>query len=65
MIIEKEQYVLATKPFPLCFSDGNGYFKSNFDKADLSTYELCEYELNHMDNPEDYQILKVKVTYEF
>lgn len=65
MIVEKIKYVVATKDYPLCFSDSNGHFRSDFAKADLSTYELCESELRQMKNPENYQILQVKITYEF
>ena len=35
------------------------------DEKVLGTKEECEYNLSEFDGPEEYQILKVEVTYEF
>ena len=65
MIITKEMYTIATKGFPLKFIDWNGEPRSNLSEMVLGTKEECEYNLNTFDEPEEYQILKVEVTYEF
>lgn len=65
MIIETEKYCIATKDFPLQFDDGEGNSVSDFRYAHLDSYEYMKSELEHFDEPENFQILKVKVTYEF
>ena len=65
MIIESKKYAIATKGFPLLFDDGEGNNVSNFEEAFLSSYESTEAELKCCDEPDKYQILEVKVTYEF
>lgn len=64
MIISEEKYCIASKSFPLKFmQDGEEY--DSIDDIVLMTKESCEYELSTYDEPEEFQILKVKVTYEF
>ena len=65
MIIEKKMYCIVGKqPFPLLFYC-DGYSYSVLDESVLSnTYEDCEKELETYDEPEEFQIVPVKVTYE-
>lgn len=65
MIIEKEKYVIATKSFPLEFDDGKGNSVSDFENAYLGNYEDTKSILKSFDEADEYQILKVKVMYEF
>ena len=65
MIIESKKYAIVTKGFPLLFDDGEGNNVSNFEEAFLGSYENAEAELKCYDEPDKYQILEVKVTYEF
>ena len=64
MILRKEMYCIASRSFPLKFYR-NGYEIDELDIDVLRNKEGCEYELETYDEPELYQILKVKVTYEF
>ena len=63
MIISEEKYCIASKEFPLKFYRGNetDYFEHDL----LRTKESCQDELDMYATPKEYQILKVKVTYEF
>ena len=64
MIISEEKYCIASKEFPLKFyrcGNETDYFEHDL----LRSKESAEDELNTYDEPEEYQILKVKVTYEF
>ena len=66
MFIEKKMYAIVGKqPFPLLFyCEGDSY--STLDEGVLSnTYEDCEKELATYDEPEEFQIIPVKITYEF
>lgn len=66
MIIENKKYVIATKSFPLEFDDGSGNRVSDFNDAYIGTYEERKATLDEcFDEPEEFQILEVKVTYEF
>lgn len=66
MRITKEMYTIATKTFPLKFIYRDGNETDILDGDVLTNKETCEYELNELfDEPEEYQILKVEVTYEF
>lgn len=65
MIIEEEKYCIATKSFPLEFDDGRGNMVNDFKDAYLSPYEMTEKYLSYYDEPDEYQLLKVKITYEF
>lgn len=65
MIIENKKYVIATKTFPLKFDNGDGNNVSDFNDACLSSYDETKAELECFDEPDKYQILEVKVTYEF
>lgn len=64
MIIENKKYVIATKSFPLEFDDGSGNMVSDFTDAYLGTYEEIKTQLGYFDEPEEHQILEVKITYE-
>lgn len=64
MKITKEEYCIATKSFPLKFDDGNGNDIDCIEKAALATKEESEEELKTFDNPDDYQVRKVTITYE-
>lgn len=64
MIISEEKYCIVSKEFPLkfyCDGEGTDVLKHNV----LMSKENCEYELSTYDDPEEFHILKVKVTYEF
>ena len=64
MIIEDEKYCIVEKTFPLNFYvDGYGY--SRFGSDVLYEKEACEAELATYDEPNNFQIIKVKITYEF
>lgn len=65
MIIENKKYVIATKSFPLEFADGSGNMVSDFSDAHLGSYDESKSELECFDEPEEYQILEVKIIYEF
>lgn len=65
MIISEEKYCIASKEFPLKFYDNKGYEYDVFNRYILMDKKDCEYELNEYDEPEEYQILKVQVSYEF
>lgn len=65
MIIENKKYVIATKSFPLEFDDGSGNMVRDFNDAYLGTYDEINSELECFDEHGEYQILEVKVTYEF
>lgn len=64
MIIKKEKYCIVGKSFPLKFMyDGNEY--DTITEIMLMDKDECENELKTYDEPEENQIIKVKVTYEF
>ena len=64
MIVTEEKYCIASKEFPLKFYiDGND--TDYFTQEVLMSKEDCEYELSTYDEPDQLQILKVQVTYEF
>lgn len=65
MLIENKKYVIATKFFPLWFDDGTGKAVSDFKDAYLSSYDELKTKLEYFDEPENFQILEVRVTYEF
>lgn len=65
MKIEKTKYAIASKIFPLAFDDGDGYQTDDIDNAYFyDSYEDAEI-IKRFDEPENFQILTVKVTYEF
>ena len=64
MIISEEKYCIASKEFPLKFcrcGNETDYFENDL----LRSKESAEDELSTYDEPEKFQVLKVKVTYEF
>lgn len=64
MRVSKEKYCIASKLFPLMFyEDGTEY--DDIEDIYLTSKESAEDELNTYDEPEEFQVLKVKVTYEF
>lgn len=65
MKIEKTMHCIASKTFPLKFYDYNGCeCESMDDKNVLMTYAECTAQLEDYDEPEEYQILAVRITYE-
>lgn len=66
MKVIEENYCIASKTLPLKFYDHNGN-ESNFIEPCVLFFdkEECEKELKIYDEPNEYQIIKVKVTYEF
>lgn len=64
MIIKEEKYCIVRKSFPLQFmQDGDAY--DTIQEIVLMDKEYCENELKTYDEPEENQIIKVTVTYEF
>ena len=64
MIIKEEKYCIIRKSFPLKFMyDGNEY--DSIKDVMLMDKDECENELETYDEPEENQIIKVTVTYEF
>lgn len=65
MIIKNEKYTIATKDYPLTFDDGNGNSVDDLDDAYLDlSYDNTKARLENYDEPDEFQILKVRVTYE-
>lgn len=65
MKIKFEKFVIATKSFPLEFDDGTGDTVDDMEYAILyETEGNAEIELERFDEPDQFQILPVKVTYE-
>ena len=63
MIISKDMYCITSKSFPLKFYRcGNETDELIHDV--LMSKESCEDELQTYDEPEEFQVLNVKVTYE-
>lgn len=66
MKMTTERYCIVSKSFPLMFCDEKGYECDDIeDAAFFLIKKTCEDELNTYDEPENFQILNVKVTYEF
>ena len=64
MKIKKEKYCIIRKSFPLEFmQDGSAY--DTIEEVVPMDREYCENELKTYGEPEEYQIIKVKITYEF
>ena len=64
--ILKQKYAIATKDFPLEFDDGNENGVDNIEEAHLySDKEDADKILQNFDEPDEYQVIKVDVTYEF
>ena len=63
MKIEKTMHCIASKMFPLKFYRC-GNETDELEDDVLRTYESCVDELKTYDEPEEFQILAVKVTYE-
>ena len=64
MIIKEEKYCIIRKSFPLKFmQDGNEC--NSIKDVWLMSQDECEKELQTYDEPENYQIIKVEVAYEF
>lgn len=65
MKIESEKYVIASRTFPLEFDDGNGENVNDINEAFLYPLEgSAEAELECFDEPENYRVLRIKITYE-
>lgn len=65
MKIESEKYVIATIDKLIMFNDGNGYDTDYIDEAYLyNNKEDAEKTLKTYDNPSEYQVLKILITYE-
>ena len=63
MIVSKEKYCITSKNFPLKFYHCGEETDELGDDV-LKSKEYCENELETYDEPEAFQILKVRVTYE-
>lgn len=65
MRVEKTMHCITSKTFPLKFYNYNGDERDSIDDDNvLMTYEECAAQLKYYDEPEEYQILAVKITYE-
>lgn len=67
MITTNTRYVIATKQFPLLFDDGDGNMIDSIDYALLyERRDQAQYRIDKaFDEPENYQVLCIKVTFEF
>ena len=67
MKIEKKTSVIATIKFPLQFLDINFDMVDSIEDAALYDCDKIDVELQarQLDEPDDFQVLDVKVTYEF
>ena len=64
MIILNEKYCIVSKSFPLKFYKHGNEFDT-LEESLLMDKKSCEDELKIYDEPEDFCILKVRITYEF
>ena len=65
MIIEKTMYCIVSKTFPLKFYNEGYDYNSTLDESLMSkTFEDCQKELATYDEPDECQIVPVKITYE-
>lgn len=66
MRIEKTQYIIASRSFPLVFENQLSEFEST-DRIEhalkYDSYESAEENLSQFDHGEDYQILQLDVEY--
>lgn len=67
MIVKKNKYVIATKDFPIVFDDGDGNLEKDIQYAYLYPDKSCAEKIlsNEFDEPDNFQILEVNITYEF
>ena len=65
MKVVRGKYFIASKSFPLMFYDEGEAYSDIEDACLFDDKEICEYALSTYDEPEECQILKVLVTYEF
>lgn len=66
MRVEQTKYAIATIVFPLEFAMESGYATENFEESKLwDARSEAEEELSHFDEPAEFQILEVKVSYQF
>lgn len=64
MTINRNKYVIASKTFPLMFYDKHGNEFDDFEEPMMSERELAESVLNIFDEPNQFQVLEIKVRYE-
>lgn len=67
MKITDKKYVIVTKNFPLRFKRSNDDNVDNIEKACFYyNVEDANYVLTHLlDGPDEHQVIKVDITYEF
>lgn len=64
--ILKQKHAIITKDYPLEFDDGNGNRVDSIEEAYLyNDEEDANKILQHFDEPDEHQVIKVDVTYEF
>lgn len=64
MIVSNNKYCIASRSFPLKFYLYHGSETDELNHECLMSYTDCETALKEFDDPEQYHILQVKVTYE-
>lgn len=67
MITTNTKYIIATKEFPLLFDDGDGNMIDEVEYAylyDEKEHAQCIID-NTFDKPDNYMVLRVKITLEF
>jgi hypothetical protein len=67
MIIRSEKYLLATKKFPLQFDSKTSEGEMTDQIEDAYVYDTerdVDNELGNFDHPEEFQAIKVIITYE-
>ena len=66
MIIKNKKYVIISNDYPLKFYTGDGCLDDFFEEAVLyESKERVNGELSTFDEPENFRIVEVDITYEF
>lgn len=66
MIIKNKKYVIISNDYPLKFYTGDGCLDDFFEEAVLyESKEQVNGELSTFDEPENFRIVEVDITYEF
>lgn len=64
MIIAQYYYCVVNKTFPIKFYDSEMDEYDDLEFHCLMSKEMCELSIKHSDEPDDYRIIPVRVSYE-
>ena len=66
MIVKKNKYVIATKSFPIIFDNGDGNPEKDIEYAYLYNDKSYAEKIlsDDFEEPDNFQVLKVNITYE-